>query len=213
MFIWSSLLDLLRVLLFALAHVCGGSLGGAIVVLSLIVRVALLPYTLRLAMRFRAHQDALQKLAPQLARLRRRHANDPARLARETRALYAEHGLSMIPKGTGVSAAIQGIVGGAVFQVVGSVARRAGGFLWISDLSRPDALLASVAGGLAGAATAAAGSAGSSGRVAAAVVAGITFMLAWRLSAATGLYWLASNAVGVVQSLLLRRRIARTTTA
>jgi YidC/Oxa1 family membrane protein insertase len=209
MFIWLSLLELFRVLLFSLAHVCGGSLGSAILVLSLMVRVALLPYTLRVAMRMRAHQAKLQQLAPELARLRQRYASDPARLRRVTRALYAEHGLSTLPKGTAASMVVQTIVGGAVYQAVGSVARRAAGFLWISDPTRPDALIASIAAGLAGAATVAAGSGGGAGRVSAAVTAGVTFILTWRLSAATALYGVASSAVSVVQSLLLRRRIVR----
>jgi YidC/Oxa1 family membrane protein insertase len=208
MLIWSSLLDLLRIMLFALAHVCGGSLGGAIVALSLIVRVALLPYTLRLAMRARAHQLAMQRLAPEVARLRERYANDPIRTSLETRELYAANGIGVLPQGTWVGTIVQSILGGAVYRVVGTAARRAVGFLWIADLTRPDALIASVAAGLAGAATIAAGG-GSTSRTTAAVAAGITFLVAWRLSAATGLYWVASNAIGVVQSLLLRRRAAR----
>jgi YidC/Oxa1 family membrane protein insertase len=208
MLIWSSLADAIRVLLFALSHVCGGSLGGAIVVFSLIVRVALLPYTLRLALRIREHQAALRALAPQIERLEKRHAGNPVRLARETRALYARNGLSMMPKGTWTGTAVQAVVGGAVYRAVGSVAQRAIGFLWMPDLSRPDALVASIAAGLAGAATVAAGGSAGTSRFSAALAAGVTFLLAWRLSAATGLYWVASNAVGVVQSLLLRRRPA-----
>lgn len=206
MFIWSLLIDAIRLLLFALSHVCGGSLGGAIVVLSLIVRVALLPYTLRLARRMRAHQDALRALAPKVRKLEKKHAGDPVRLALETRALYAANGLSMVPKDTWMGAAAQAIVGGAVYRAVASVAQRAIGFLWISDLSRPDALIASFAAGLAGAATIAAGAGTGPSRLSAALAAGVTFLVAWRLSAATGLYWVASNAVGVVQSLMLRRR-------
>ena len=204
--IWSSLIDLLRVLLFALSHVCGGSLGGAIVALSLIVRIALLPYTLRIASRVRAHQAALEMLAPRLELIKKRYGRDPVAVAKETQALYAANGLSLVPKGTAVGTAVQAIVGGAVYTTVGSVARRAVGFLWISDLTRPDALVASLAAGLAGAATVAAGSGNVASRTSALIAAGVTFVLAWRLSAATGLYWLASNAVGVAQSLLLRRR-------
>src|SRR5689334_22937741 len=131
MFFWSSFLDLIRVVLFSLGHVCGGSLGGGIIMLSLLVRLALLPLTFRLAL-------------------------------------------------------------------------RAARFLWIGDLSRPDALVASVAAGLAGAAVVAGPSSGSS-KVAAALAAATTFLIAWRLSAGVGLYWVASNVVGVVQSLLVRR--------
>jgi membrane protein insertase Oxa1/YidC/SpoIIIJ len=144
MFIWSTAIDLLRVLLFALSHVCGGSLGGAIIVLSLIVRVALLPFTLRLATRARAYQAAIEQLAPKTEALRKRYGNDPLRLAQETQALYAANGVGILPRG---------------------------------------------------------------------VAAAITFVVAWRLSAATALYWVASNAVGVVQSLLLRRRTGRQATA
>src|SRR5690348_1524979 len=208
MLIWSSLLDLLRIMLFALAHVCGGNLGGAIVVLSLIVRVALLPYTLRLAMRVRAHQLAMQRLAPEVERLRKRYANDPLRTAVKTRELYAANGIGLLPQGTWAGTIVQSILGGAVYRVVGTAATRAVGFLWMTDLTRPDVLIASVAAGLAGAATIAAGG-GSASRTTAALAAGVTFFVAWRLSAATGLYWVASNAVGVVQSLLLRRRAPR----
>jgi YidC/Oxa1 family membrane protein insertase len=204
MFVWSSLIDMLRVLLFALSHVCGGSLGSAIVVFSLIVRVALLPYTLRLARRARAHEARVLTLAPQLAALEKRYAADPVRVAVETRKLYARHGLSLVPPGLVVGTAVQAVAGSTVYSAVGSVARRAVGFLWMADLTRPDAVIAAIAAGLAGAATVAAGAGAS--RTTAAIAAGATFLVAWRLSAATGLYWVASNPVSVVQSLLLRRR-------
>jgi len=48
---WSLLVDLIRGLLFSLAHVLGGSMGFAIVVASLALRAAMLPLTLRAARR------------------------------------------------------------------------------------------------------------------------------------------------------------------
>jgi YidC/Oxa1 family membrane protein insertase len=207
-FFWSSFVDLLRVVLFAFAHVCGGSLGGGIVMLSLIVRLALLPLTLRLALRTREHQEAVRRLAPELEKLRKRHRNDPARLAQATRELYAANGIGLAPKGSVLGAAIQMPIGAGVYQTIAASARGASRFLWIGDLSKPDVLVASVAAGLAGAGVAIAPSVGSS-RTAATLAAALTFVLAWRLSAGVGLYWVASNVVGVVQSLLLRRRVAR----
>lgn len=207
MLLWSPFLDLLRAVLFALAHFCGGSLGGGIVVLSLIVRLALLPLTYRLALRAQEYQAALRRLKPQLDALQKRHAADPLRLAQETRALQARNGLGMAPKGTLLGAFVQMPIGAGLYSTIGSIARRAGQFLWIHDLSRPDALVASVAAGLAGAAVAAGPSATGS-RVSAVLAAGVTFVLAWRLSAGVGLYWVASNVVGVVQSLLVRRAVA-----
>ena len=207
MLFWSPFLDLLRATLFALAHVCGGSLGGGIVVLSLIVRLALLPLTYRLALRAHEYNAALRRLKPQLDALQRRHGNQPLRLAQETRALQARNGMGMTPKGTLLGAIVQMPIGAGLYQTIGSIAKRAARFLWVHDLSRPDALVASVAAGLAGAAVAA-GPSSSSSRVSAALAAGVTFLVAWRLSAGVGLYWVASNVVGVVQSLLVRRAVA-----
>ena len=205
--LWSPFLDLLRAALFALAHFCGGSLGGAIVILSLIVRLALLPLTYRLALRAHEYNVALRRLKPQLDALQRRHASEPLRLAQETRALHARNGIGMAPKGTFLGAVVQMPIGAGIYQTIGAIAKRAARFLWIHDFSRPDALVASVAAGLAGAAVVA-GPSSSGSRVYAAIAAGFTFLLAWRLSAGVGLYWVASNAVGVLQSLLVRRAAA-----
>jgi len=209
MLLWSSFLDLLRVVLFSLAHVCGGGLGGGIVLLSFLIRLALLPLTLRLALRAHEYQVAIRRIAPKLETLQKRHAKDPAALAVATRALYDANGLGLAPKGTFLGTLVQMPIGAAVYQVIAASAKRAARFLWIGDLSRPDALVASVAAGLAGAAVAAGPATGGS-RSAVAVASAVTFVVAWKLSAGVGLYWVASNIVGVVQSLLLRRAVART---
>jgi YidC/Oxa1 family membrane protein insertase len=208
MLLWSLFLDLLRVALFALAHVCGGSLGGGIVILSLVVRLALLPLTLRLAVRAHEYTVSLRNLAPALDALRKRHRNDPVALARAQQKLRADKGLGVAPKGTLLGSVVQVPIGAGVYQAIGLSARRAARFLWIGDLSRPDALVASIAAGLAGAAVVA-GPSSTSSRVGAALAAGVTFLVAWRLSAGVGLYWVASNVVGVVQSLLVRRVVSR----
>jgi membrane protein insertase Oxa1/YidC/SpoIIIJ len=124
-----------------------------------------------------------------------------------TQELYAANGIGVVPKGTLVGALVQMPVGLGIYQTAASIAKRAARFLWIHDLSRPDALIASVAAGLAGAAVITAPSSGSS-RMTAALAAAGTFLIAWRLSAGVGLYWVASNVVGVIQSLLVRRATA-----
>ena len=210
MLLWSSFLELLRVVLFAFAHVCGGSLGGGIVILSLVVRLALLPLTLPLAVRAHEYAMAMRKLAPALESLRKKHRDDGLALALAERKLRAEHGLGLAPKGTLLGGLVQMPIGAGIYQTIVGSARRAARFLWIGDLSRPDALVASIAAGLAGAAVAA-GPSSTSSRLGAAVAAGVTFLLAWKLSAGVGLYWVASNVVGVVQSLLVRRATARST--
>jgi YidC/Oxa1 family membrane protein insertase len=203
---WSSFVELLRVALFALAHVCGGSLGGGILMLAFIVRLALLPLTLRLAIRAHQYQVVLTKLKPQLDALKARHGENPARLARATRELYSAHGIGFAPKGTLLGALVQMPIGAGVYQTIASIAKRAVRLLWVHDLSRPDALVASIAAGLAGAAVMA-GPSSPMSRLTAGLAAASTFLIAWRLSAGVGLYWVASNVVGVVQSALVRRAL------
>jgi YidC/Oxa1 family membrane protein insertase len=171
------------------------------------VRLALLPLTYRLALRAREHEAVLQRLAPQLDALRKRHAADPSKLARATNELHAANGIGLAPKGTFLGALVQMPIGAGVYQAVAAVARGATRFLWVADLGRPDALVASLAAGLAGAAVMA-GPSSPTSRTTAGLAAVVTFLIAWRLSAGVALYWVSSNVVGVVQSLLVRRAAA-----
>jgi YidC/Oxa1 family membrane protein insertase len=72
-------------------HPVGGA-AAAIVALTVLVRLALHPLTRRAVRGERARL----RLAPQVAQLRRRHADDPARLAGELTALHRDAGVSMV---------------------------------------------------------------------------------------------------------------------
>jgi YidC/Oxa1 family membrane protein insertase len=200
----SLLLDLLRTSIFALSHVLGGSVGSAILVVSLVVRIALLPLTIRWARRAQEHARRMRELEPEVAKIRRRYADNPARAMDATLALYKKHGLGMFPEGVLKSLLIQLPINAGLYQAIAGGVRRAGGFLWIRDLTRPDVMLATVAALLAAAAAAISGTSDTAARNAAIVSGVITFVIAWRLSAGLGLYWIASNAVGVVQAVLTR---------
>ncbi|MGD8195651.1 YidC/Oxa1 family membrane protein insertase [Herbiconiux sp. P18] len=84
----SAVLQFLSMSLTPLAG--GASAALAIVALTVIVRLALIPVGLSQA---RA-QRLRRRLAPRLADLQQRHRRDPQRLQRETMALYAEEGAS-----------------------------------------------------------------------------------------------------------------------
>jgi len=203
---WSLVVELVRALVFAVAHLCGNSIGGAILTVSLLVRIALLPLTLRAARRMLAHQAQLAKIAPELARLRALHVNDHAALAESTMELHRRHGISLLPSGMFGAMLVQMPVGAALYQAFASGLGPRLSFLWIGDLARPDAVVATAAALLTGTATALGTAAPS--RSAIVLSTTITFVLAWRLSASVGLYWVASNTVGVAQSLILRRQPA-----
>ena len=210
MSIWILLVDLLRALLFAVAHVAGGT-GASILIVSTAIRVALLPVTLRMARLAREHQDAVRRLEPEIARIRRRYAGDPARILEETAALYKKTGVGVMPRGALASMLIQAPIYGAFYQAITTSARKLGGFLWIRDLAAPDLGVAVVASLLAAVAAKIDATTGGSSR-ASVVAAAITLLFAWRLSAGAALYWVASNTVGAGQALILRREagISRT---
>jgi YidC/Oxa1 family membrane protein insertase len=200
---WSLVVDAVRALVFAVAHLFGNSVGSGILAVSVLVRLALLPLTLRAARRAMDHQARIAALKPELDRLRRKFGDDRSGLAEATIRLYRDRGIGMMPQGTLVSTLVQLPVGAALYQ---AFARGLGpklSFLWVGDLARPDAMLAGVAASLAG--LAAGLSMTSSHRSAVAFSATITLIIAWRLSASVALYWIASSGVGTVQALVLRR--------
>ena len=205
--LWTVFVELVRQILFVLAVPLGGNLGAAIVVLSIGVRLALLPMTLRLAIKAQEIQRTIRHLAPELERLERRHAADPVRLARETQALYKKHGVRVVPSGTMTSLAIQTPIGAGLYQAITQGLARGGRFLWVADLARPDFVVALIAAGLGtlAALVTTAGTPEHTARGPSILSGVVTFFLAWRLSAGLGLYWAASALVGVVQAVLVRR--------
>ena len=200
--VWSLLVELTRTLVFAAGHICGNSIGSGVLAISVLVRLALLPITLRTARRMMANQARIASLAPDVERLRGRFGDDRAALAQATAELYRQHDITAMPRELVVSTLIQMPIGGALYRVFTTGIGTRVGFLWMTDLARPDAIVTVAAAAAAGLATAAAP---SSSRAAVASSMIITAVIAWRLSASVGLYWLASNGVGVVQSLVLRR--------
>lgn len=83
--------ELFAYILGGLTATFGGNMGLAIAFLSLALRLALLPASLRAARR----QQVMERLAPELAALKKRHAQSPERLMQATQQLYSENGLKL----------------------------------------------------------------------------------------------------------------------
>lgn len=209
---WSEVIDLLRALIFGVAHVCNGSVGVAVILVSLAIRLALLPLTLRLARRAAAHRRRLQELQPELERLQRRYANDPSALWRETAAFYRRRGVKQVDLASMAGALAQA----PVFIALYSALRRGLGsgirFLWIADSALPNAILSVVVAGLTAASVAAGPQTG--GRTAQVVMIGLMgVMTIWFLSSTSALFALstgAGSAVSALQGFLLRRELRNT---
>jgi YidC/Oxa1 family membrane protein insertase len=210
--VWSSLVELVRATIFAGSHALGGSLGASIVVVSALLRLALLPSMLRAARQARAQQMKLQELKPMLERLKRRYDSDPKRLFEETQQLYRKHGVQLLSGRGLLAAAIQLPLLGALFSAVRTGLGTRVRFLWITDLSRVDALLVVLVTGLAGISASVAPPATGSPigpRTLTAVVVGGTLLFLWSASSAVALSVGAGSVVSLLQNWMLRRDAKR----
>ncbi len=209
--IWLAFVDVIRTLLLSLAHTAGGSVGAGIFALSVLMRLVMLPLAIKAALRARESSEKLRALEPELKRLRERHASDPKQLWAETRALRQQHNIQMMPGIAQINMLVQAPLGFAVYKVVVEGVARAGRFLWVADLARPDVFITGIAASVASLAVllAPANGGGANNKVNALVMGVITVVIAWRLAAGVGLYWVGSSVVGVAQSLIVRRIVRR----
>lgn len=175
---WSMVLDLVRGVLFSLAHLCGGSMGLAIVFASLGFRALMLPFAIRASRR-----SAAQTASP---------------------AIVDAGSLTQLPLGIALYSAIRGI------------GDRAGGFLWVKTLARPDralaivgALVAAGLSWLAGSAQALnAAPAGSGARslalgISALLAGGLALAVLFNMPAGVAVYSITSSIAGLGERRLI----------
>jgi YidC/Oxa1 family membrane protein insertase len=207
---WSMFVDGLSGLLTQLAHGLNGSYGLAVIVMAIAVRLLLLPLTLHVAEQGWHRQRKLLQLKPELERLRERHAKDPAAYARAMQDVYHQHGITSGLGSGMLTAIVQAPLGAGVYAAIRQGVAGAGSFLWIEKLMRPDIWLALIATLLSCAAMLLHPAMSEQARTLLhwlPVV--VVFLVTWHLSAGLCLYWAGAGSVGVLQSALLRQRVAR----
>ena len=207
MLLWDQSVEILRESMLAYAQVCNGNLGYGILIVTFLARLALLPLGLRLARLAQAHQQAMQKIQPELDALRRNYQRNPRRLAEETRRVMAREGVSPLSAAGGIGALIQFPMFLALYAAVRQVAGIGGRFLWVRDISKPDAVVAAL-GTLFTVAAAASGSSGSAPNRSIMLIlsAAVTAVALSKMAAGIGLYWGLSSLFGAVQGLVIQRR-------
>ena len=203
--LWSGFVGVFYATLLALAQLYGGSMGAAILTLSVTIRLALLPVLIHAARRSRRRQRILEAIEPEVDRLKKRYARKPARLADELRALRARHGVKLVDPSAVGGLVAQALPAVGLYAAIGRGLGRAGRFLWISDLARPDVLVAGIAAATTWAAVQLSPAAGDHSRLLAIVPCVITLVVLSRLSAGLGLYVVGSNAVSILQGFILRK--------
>jgi len=130
-FISKLLLKLMKFL-----HGILGNWGLAIIALTIVMRVIMLPFNI---MSFRSAR-AMQKIQPQLAAVRERYKNDPMAVNRETMALMKQHNAN--PLSSCLPMLLQIPVFFALWKTIGSSIEiyQQPFFGWITDLSAHDPL-------------------------------------------------------------------------
>jgi YidC/Oxa1 family membrane protein insertase len=199
--------DMIVGILGSLTHALGGSLGCAIIVLSLGIRVALLPLTIRLARRARRNQEIMRMLQPEIEQLKKRFEEKPGRLFREMRQLYQKHDCSPFDLPTLVGSFIQLPIFGMLYGAIRTSLNSSSAFLWIKSLAAPDFLLTLLILSVTGVSTYLMPSVSAQMKSALIVLqVVVTFFIIWKLAAGLGLYWASSTLVGLFQTLWLRYR-------
>lgn len=206
--LWTGFMEVFQVGLFWLTQFYGGHLASAIISFSLLMRLLLLPLTVRMTLRARKHARQVKALQPELARVRSRlEAENPERLVQETMAVYQRHGVRPFDSGLLKGSLVQTPVFIGLFRAVRhalSTQTLPQGFLWVKDLARPDpgvAILAATAvwlGSISGA---------NQGQPTWATVLPVllTLVMAMSFSAGFALYLGSSGLVTTLQGLLVRR--------
>ena len=197
-----------------LAQLLGGSYGLAVIAVAVVVRLALLPLSLRLAEQGWHRQRRMQALKPALDALRERHARDPLAYAQAAQALQKQHGITSGLGGGLLVSAVQAPLAIGIYAAIRQSIAAAGSFLWIPRLARPDLLLALAVAALTWAAIALNPALPAQVKTALQMLPVlVSFLMVWHLAAGFGLYWAGSSSVNVLQAVLLRRRVHRQVTA
>jgi len=205
--------DPMRALIFAAAHLFGGSLGGGIFAVSLAARFVFMPLTLRLARRARERQRILGGLAPELARIKKRYATQPDKLAEAIHAAHRREGIEVVDRQELLGGLARLPVLGGIYGALRSIPRL-GSFSWIPDLAKPNLPLALIVTAGSAISTYIANHGGTTRTLAVSAIVGSAIGLAFLLhmSSALALSWSASVAGDVVQNVVLvreRRRAER----
>jgi YidC/Oxa1 family membrane protein insertase len=112
-----------------------GNYGIAIILITILQKVAFHPLTIK---SLRSMQ-AMQAMQPRVQALQERYKNNPQKKQEETMALYRKHGVN--PMGGCLPMVVQIPIFVALYNALSnSVAMWQAGFLWITDLTQPDAL-------------------------------------------------------------------------
>jgi len=205
MLLWNEVVEILRESILAYAHVCHGSLGTGILVVTFLARLALAPLGIRVAHLALRQQEVMARLQPQLDALKSLHRKNPTRLAEETRRLLAKEGVSPFSSLGCLGTLAQAPAFIALYASVRQAAAIGGRFLWIRDLAKPDWAVAMIATAVTCMASVWSGAPSQNRSVLLTLSAVITIAALSKMAAGVGVYWGLSSLFSVAQGWTVQR--------
>ena len=207
--LWSYWLDAIRSLLHLLSSGVGLGTGLGIIALSLVFRGLLLPLSWPAAYRGSSRQKKMARLQPLLQRIKDQFPDNARARAESTMALYRENGLSALDGQSLLAALAQMPIFLGLFQVLRDGANNSR-FLWIANLSRPDIVLALLAGLATMVMMAANPDLPEHIRLILILVpCAIAIMTALKVASAGALYWTTSNCFSALQTVVLHAMVRK----
>ncbi len=121
-----------------------GNHGWSILLLTIVIRLLLYPLTHRQMRIMAKTQREMARVKPFINEVREKHKGDQQKIQRETMAIYREHGVNPF---AGLKGCLPMLLQMPIFfalwrMLASSIELRGATWLWINDLSGPDALFA-----------------------------------------------------------------------
>jgi YidC/Oxa1 family membrane protein insertase len=208
MALWTQWLNVLDGFLGFLSSQVGLGEGLAIVALTLVARTVILPLAWPSAYRGCVRQKKIARLQPELRRLKEEFGGQPGIYAEQLAALYRKNGMTVADGRSILSALAQFPILLGMYQLLRKGLR--GRFLWVKELSQPDAWLALLAGLTTVLLMSANPDLPEHMRLMLIIVPSIVaIVVALKVASALSLYWTASNCYSAMQTVVLHRVVAK----
>lgn len=197
-----------------LAELFDGNMGWSILVLSVAVRLILLPLTLHLSRKMLKNRRKIMALRTQVDEIKGRLADEPKQMMKEISKLHRDNGAKLFDISKIQIALIQLPIFGMMYGAINKAGSLGNQFMWIKSLASPDAFLTGLTLCFLAIGAYFLPHIGGNYQVFLVVLqVTITGLCIWKLSAGLGLYWLGSSIVGAIQTSVLRLEHDRHTAA
>ena len=186
-------------------HEVGIGEAFAIILFTLIGRLALMPINLLAMTKMYRNKKALSAIKPELDKIKVVHKDKPNELAKATMALYKKHNIKLLDKNSAINIASQGIFGFGMFQALQQIVFNSK-FAWIANIAKPDVALALFVGVITYfSMIMMPGSAEQTSTLLFIIPAVICIITLINFPSAIGLYWATSSVTSLIQSVLLNK--------